>query len=60
MPIDSELTAADAEGLLEKLRTAAELRKRVGQLRLSRQRVRHAHAGISAASPACAPRTRAW
>jgi uncharacterized protein len=46
--IDGELTAADADELLEQLRTDAALRERVGQLRLARDLVRHAYAGVAA------------
>jgi uncharacterized protein len=62
MLIDGELTAADAEGLLEQLRTDAQLRERVGQLRLAKELVRHAYAGVSApAHPAtAAAQTRRW
>lgn len=56
MLIDGELTAADAEGLLEQLRTDAALRERVGQLRLAKELVRHAYAGVAAPErPATAP-----
>lgn len=50
--IDGELTPADAEDLLQRLRTDAALRERVGQLRLTQQLVRHAY-------PAAPPRRRA-
>lgn len=62
MLIDGELTAADAEGLLEQLRTDAVLRERVGQLRLAKEFVRHAYAGVAApARPAtAAAETRRW
>lgn len=44
--VDGELTPADAEGLLQRLRTDAALRDRVGQLRLTKQLVRHAYAEL--------------
>jgi intracellular sulfur oxidation DsrE/DsrF family protein len=46
--IDGELAPADAEPLLEQLRTDAALRERVGQLRLGKELVRHAYAGLAA------------
>jgi uncharacterized protein len=56
MLIDGELTPADAGSLLEQLRTDAALRERVSQLRLAKDLVRHAYAGVAApARPAAAP-----
>ncbi|MBE0549547.1 MAG: hypothetical protein IH627_18205 [Rubrivivax sp.] len=56
MLIDGELTPADAAGLLEQLRTDAALRERVSQLRLAKDLVRHAYAGVAApARQATAP-----
>ena len=45
--IDGELTPADAAALLERLRTDASLRERVGLLRLGKDLVRHAYVGIA-------------
>ena len=42
--VDGELAAADAEVLLEQLRSDAALRERLSQLRLSKELVRHAYA----------------
>lgn len=61
--VDGELTAADAETLLEQLRTDPDLRERVGQLRLAKQLVRHAYADQAPPRPArvrgAPPRARA-
>lgn len=66
--IDGELTPADAAALLERLRTDASLRERIGLLRLGKELVRHAYVGIAgdvaprrpeASMPAGTPRWRA-
>ena len=66
--IDGELTPADAAALLERLRTDAALRERMGLLRLGKELVRHAYVGIAsdvaphqtqASTPAGTPRWRA-
>lgn len=49
--IDGELTPADAEALLEQLRTDASLRERVGLLRLGKELVRHAYADVAPPRP---------
>lgn len=59
MLIDGELTPADADGLLEQLRTDAALRERVSQLRLAKELVRHAYAGVEAPARAATAKGRA-
>ena len=62
MLIDGELTPADAARLLEQLRTDAGLRERVSQLRLAKELVRHAYAGVEAPprSPTMTAGVRRW
>jgi len=50
--VDGELTPADAEELLERLRTDVALRERLGQLGLGKHLVRHAYAGQAPSRPA--------
>ncbi|MBK6863871.1 MAG: hypothetical protein IPG91_09955 [Ideonella sp.] len=53
--IDGELAPADAQALLEQLRTDAALRERLSELRLGKELVRHAYAGATPPSRAMPP-----
>ncbi len=59
--VDGELSPADAAALLEQWSAEPALRDRIGQLRLAKELVQHAYAGVAPTPPqhSAAPRPRA-